>query len=178
MKLYTILLYTVCFQTTLCVCKAGFYNMKPLSNKSLSCWRWCRENKSSPNQIKLYFIISLQEYQNSFNYPFVLMKYSVVLIIQMSWAASSIWSILKNQNWYFHNVVLEKMFENPLDTKEIKPVSPKRNQPWIFIGRTVAKAGAPILWPPDSKSWTHWKRPWCWQRLKTKGEGSGRERDS
>ena len=36
---------------------------------------------------------------------------------------------------------------------EIKPVNPKGNQPWIFIGRTVAKAEAPILWPPDGKSW-------------------------
>ena len=42
--------------------------------------------------------------------------------------------------------------ENPLDSKEIKPVNPKGNQPWIFIGRIEAKAEAPILWPPDGKS--------------------------
>ena len=41
---------------------------------------------------------------------------------------------------------------NPLDSKEIQPVNPKGNQPWIFIGRTDAKAEAPILWPPDMKS--------------------------
>ena len=87
------------------------------------------------------------------------MKSSVVLIMQVSWAASPIWSTLINQDWYFHNVVLEKTFENPLDSKEIKPVSPKRNQPWIFIGRTVAKAGAPILWPPDEKDWLIGKDP-------------------
>ena len=43
--------------------------------------------------------------------------------------------------------VLEKTLESPLDSKEIKPVKPKGNQPWIFIGRTDAEAEAPILWP-------------------------------
>ena len=49
-------------------------------------------------------------------------------------------------------VVLEKTLESPLDCKEIKPVNPKGNQPWIFIGRTDAEAKAPILWPPDAKT--------------------------
>ena len=40
-----------------------------------------------------------------------------------------------------------------LDSKEIKPVNPKGNQPWIFIGRTNTEAEAPILWPPEAKSW-------------------------
>ena len=44
-------------------------------------------------------------------------------------------------------------------TKEIKQVSPKRNQPWLFIGRTDAKAETPILWPPDVKSWLTGKDP-------------------
>ena len=48
-------------------------------------------------------------------------------------------------------MVLEKIFESPFDSKEIKPVHPKGNQPWIFIGRTDAEAEAPILWPPDAK---------------------------
>jgi len=47
-------------------------------------------------------------------------------------------------------VVLEKTLESPLDCKEIKSVSPKGNQPRIFIGRTDVEA--PILWPPDAKS--------------------------
>ena len=55
-------------------------------------------------------------------------------------------------NWCFQTVVLEKTRESPLDIKEIKPVNTKGNQPWIFIGRTDAKAEAPILWPPDVKS--------------------------
>ena len=49
-------------------------------------------------------------------------------------------------------MVLEKTLENSLDFKEIKPVNPKGNQSLIFIGRTDAKAEAPILWPPDVKS--------------------------
>ena len=52
----------------------------------------------------------------------------------------------------FEPVVLEKTFESPLDCKGIKPVNPKGNQPWIFIGRTGAEAEAPILWPPDVKN--------------------------
>ena len=55
------------------------------------------------------------------------------------------------KNWCFWTVVLEKPLESPLDCKEIKLVNSKGNNPWIFIGRTGAKA--PILWPPDEKSW-------------------------
>ena len=56
------------------------------------------------------------------------------------------------KNWRFWTVVLEKTLESPLDYKEIKPVHPKGNQSWIFIGRTGAEAEAPILWPPGAKS--------------------------
>ena len=55
-------------------------------------------------------------------------------------------------NWCFLIVVLEKIFESPLDFKEIKPVNPKGDQPWIFIGRTDAETEVPILWLPDVKS--------------------------
>ena len=61
----------------------------------------------------------------------------------------SIWAL---RNWYFQIVVLEKILESPLDCKEIKPLNPKGNQPWIFIERTDAEAEAPIFWPPDVKS--------------------------
>ena len=57
------------------------------------------------------------------------------------------------KNWCLWTVVLEKTLESPLDCKEIKPVNPKRDQHWIFIGRTDAEAEAPVLWPPDSKNW-------------------------
>ena len=59
----------------------------------------------------------------------------------------------------------------PLNSKEIKPVNLKWNQPWILIGRTDAEAEAPVFWCKES---THWKRPWCWERLKARGEGDDR----
>ena len=78
------------------------------------------------------------------------------------------------KNWCFWTVVLEKTLESPLDCKEIKPVNPKGNESWIFIGRTDVKAEAPTLWPPDGKELTHWKRPWCWETLKAGGERDDR----
>ena len=56
-------------------------------------------------------------------------------------------------------MLLEKTLESPLDYKEIKTVSPKENQPWIFIGRTDAEAETPILMPPDAKNWLIGKDP-------------------
>ena len=50
-------------------------------------------------------------------------------------------------------VMLEKTFESPLNSKKIKSANPKGNQPWIFTGRTVAKAEALIIWPRDVKNW-------------------------
>ena len=63
------------------------------------------------------------------------------------------------KNWCFWTVVLEKTLESPLDSKEIQPVNLRGNQSWIFIGRTDAEAGAPVLWPHDAKSWLIWKDP-------------------
>ena len=63
------------------------------------------------------------------------------------------------KNWCFWTVVLEKTFESPLGCKEIKPVNPKGNQFWIFVGRTEAEAEAPVLWPPDAKNWLIGKDP-------------------
>ena len=56
-------------------------------------------------------------------------------------------------------MVLEKTLESALDCKEIQPVNPKGDQSCIFIGRTDAEAEAPILWPPDLKSWLIRKDP-------------------
>ena len=78
------------------------------------------------------------------------------------------------KNWWFWSVVLEKTLESPLECKEIQPENPKGNLSWIFIGRTDAEVETPILWPPDVKNRLHWKRPWCWERLKAGGEGDDR----
>ena len=61
------------------------------------------------------------------------------------------------KNWYFWTVVLEETLKSPLDCKETKPVHPKGNQSWIFIGRTEADAKATALLPPDAKNWLIWK---------------------
>ena len=73
------------------------------------------------------------------------------------------------KNWCFQTVVLEKTLEGPLDCKEIKPINPKGNQSWIFIGRTDGEA--PMLWPPDAKSQFIGKdsdtgKDWGWEETK------------
>ena len=77
------------------------------------------------------------------------------------------------KNWCFWIVVLEKTLKSPLDCKEIQLVHRIGNQSWILIGRTVAEAETPILWPPDAKSWLIWKDPYA-GRLKAGGEGDDR----
>ena len=77
------------------------------------------------------------------------------------------------KNWCFWTVMLEKTLEHSMESK---PVNPKGNQPWIFIGRTDAEAKAPILWPPDAESWLkektlmlgkiEGKRRRGWQRMR------------
>ena len=81
------------------------------------------------------------------------------------------------KNWCFWTVVLEKTLESPLDSKEIKPVNPKGNQPWIFIGRPGAEWSSNTLatWCEEP---SHWRRPWCWERLRARGEGGDRRWDS
>ena len=82
------------------------------------------------------------------------------------------------KNWWFWTIVLEKTLENPLDCKEIKPVNLKGNQTlnihwkdwyWSWSSNTLA------TWFEEL---THWKRPWCWERLKAGGEGDDRGWDS
>ena len=84
------------------------------------------------------------------------MDFSVVMYGCESWDYKESWV---PKNWCFWTVVLEKIFESPLDCKEIKPVNPKGNQPWIFIGRPDAEAETPVLWPPDVKNQLTGKDP-------------------
>ena len=83
------------------------------------------------------------------------MVFSIVTYGCESWTIKRV-----PKNWCFWTVVLEKTLESPLDSKEIQPVHPSGNQPWIFIGRTEesdthtrAHTEAPELWPPDVESW-------------------------
>ena len=79
---------------------------------------------------------------------------SHVWMWELDYKESWVWN-----SWCFWTVVLEKTLESPLDCKEIQPVHPKGNQPWIFTGRTDANAETPILWPPDAKNWLIGKGP-------------------
>ena len=76
------------------------------------------------------------------------------------------------KNWCLWTVMLEKTLESSLDCKEIRPVNPKGNQSWIFIGRTGAEAETPILWRPDVKNQLIGKHPnaekdWRWKEKGT-----------
>ena len=70
------------------------------------------------------------------------------------------------KNWCFRVVVLENTLESPMECKEIKRVNHKGNQPWIFWNSNTLATWCEEL--------THWKRPWCWEKLKARGEGDDR----
>ena len=81
-----------------------------------------------------------------------LVKAMVYPVVMYGWEMLDCEESWALKNWCFWTLVLEKTLESLLDCKEIKPVNPEGNQPWIFFGRTAAEAEAPILWPPDTKS--------------------------
>ena len=74
------------------------------------------------------------------------------------------------KNWYFWIVVLVRTLENSMDCKDIKPVNPKGNWSWIFIGRTDAEAL--VFWPPDAKIWLTGKGPDAGKHWGQKGKGA------
>ena len=76
------------------------------------------------------------------------------------------------KNWCFWIVVLEVTLESPTDYKEIQPVNPKGNQPWLFIGRTDVEAEALILWPPNVKSLLIGKGPDAGKDWRQKEKGA------
>ena len=88
---------------------------------------------------------------------------AVIFLVVMHECES--WTILKAEHWRI--VVLDKTVESPLECEEIKPINPKGNQPWTFIGRTDAGAETPILWPPHVKNWKNW----CWEDWRQEEKG-------
>ena len=89
------------------------------------------------------------------------------------------WTIKKLEHqklMLLKDVMLEKTFESPLDCMEIKPVNPKGNQSWLFIGKTCWSWSS-NTWPPDVNSQFTGKDPWCWESLKAGGEGNKRGQD-
>ena len=79
------------------------------------------------------------------------------------------------KNWCFWIAVLEKTPKSPLDNKEIKPVNPKGNQSWVFIGRTDAEAEAPILWSSYAKCWIIGKDPEAGKAWRQKEKEAGED---
>ena len=76
------------------------------------------------------------------------------------------------KNWCFWTVVLEKILESPLDYKEIKPVNPKRNQSWIFIGMSDTEDQTPTLWSPDANNWLIGKYSDAWKDWRQEEKGT------
>ena len=87
------------------------------------------------------------------------MAFPVVMYGCENWTHSESKESWAPKKWCFWTVVLKKTLESPLACTEIQPVHPKRDQSWVFIGRTDVEAETPILWPPDVKSWLIWKEP-------------------
>ena len=90
-------------------------------------------------------------------------KVHIIKLWVFQWLCTNVrdgpWRRLSAEELMLLNCGAGKDSWKSLDSKEIKPVNPKGNQPWIFIGRTDAEAKAPILWPPDVKSWLICKDP-------------------
>ena len=80
------------------------------------------------------------------------------------------------KNWCFWTVVL-KTLESPLDCKDIQPVHPKGNQFWCVYWKDWYWSWNSNILATSCEELTHWKRPWCWERLKMGGEGDDREWD-
>ena len=78
------------------------------------------------------------------------------------------------ENWCFWTVVLEKILESPLDCKEIQPVHPKGNQFWCVYWKDWYWSWNSNILATSCEELTHWKRPWCWERLREGGEGDDR----
>ena len=80
------------------------------------------------------------------------------------------------KNWCLQTVVLEKTLESPLDSKEIKPVNLKGNQPWILIGMTDGDAEARVFWLSDANSWIIEKVPDAGKDLEQKGKRASEDK--
>ena len=98
----------------------------------------------------------------------IISSYKVHVVESYGFSSSHIWMWELDhkkgwalKSWCFQIAVLEKTLESSLNSKEIKPVNFKGNQPWILFGRTNAEA--PILWPPDAKSPLIGKDPETWK---------------
>ena len=122
--------------------------LQPWNQKTLAPWKKSYDHLYSILKSRDITLPTKVHLVKAMVFPVVM--YGWELDCKESWAP---------KNWCFWTVVLEKIFESPLDCKEIQPVHPTGNQSWIFIGRTDAEAETPILWQPDAKNWLVGKDP-------------------
>ena len=123
--------------------------MKPWNKKTLTPWKASYDQLRQHIKKQRHYFVNKGPSSQSYGFSSGRV-WMWELDCEESWAP---------KNWCFWTVVLEKTLESPLDCKEIQPVHPKGNQPWIFIGRTDVEAETPILWPPDVKNWLIWNDP-------------------
>ena len=123
--------------------------LQPWNQKMLAPWKKnCDKSRQHIKKQRYHFV---DKGPNSQSYGFSSSHVRMwELDHKQSWAP---------KNWSCWIVVSEKTLESPLDSKEIKPVNPKGNQPWICIGRTDAEAETPVLWSPNLKNWLIGKDP-------------------
>ena len=110
--------------------------------RHLVLWRKAMTKLDSVLKSRDIYFVNKSPYSQSYGFPSHVRMWK--LDHNEGWAL---------KNWNFRIVVLKKTLKSPLDCKEINPGNPKGNQSWIVIGRTDAKAEAPILWPLDAKRW-------------------------
>ena len=123
--------------------------MQPGNQKTLAPWKKSYDKAGQQMKQQSHYFANKVPSHQSYGFPS-----SHVWIWELDGKES--WAL---KNWCFGTVVLEKTLESPMDCKEMKPVHPKGNQSWIFIGRTDAEDKAPILWLPDVKNWFIGKDP-------------------
>ena len=136
------------------LCFPGLQNqcrqwLQPQNWKTLAPWRKSYDKSRQRIKRERHYFVDKGLYSQSYGF-----SSSLVWMWELDHKEG--WAL---KNWHFWTVVLEKTLESPLDHKEIKPVDSKGNQCWISIGRTDADPEAPILWPPDAKSWFTGKDP-------------------
>ena len=149
-----------------------------LKNKSIIIIRITADNDCS-HEVKRCFFLRRKVMTNLDS---VLKSRNIILLTKVHIAKAMVFPVvmyggeswtIKKAECQWTDCGLERTLESPLDCKEIKPVNPKGNQPWIFIERTVVKLKlqyfSHLIQRANSR-----KRSWCWERLKAKGEREGR----
>ena len=132
----------------------------------LLCAAYVNNSRGSFNWLGRAFFINNSSILHFLPPPFIF-QFVVLLVCKVAqgygFSSSHVWmwdnEDWVSKNWCFWIVMLEKTLESALESKVIKPVNPKGNQPWILIGRTDAEAEATILWPSDAKTQLTGKDP-------------------